>query len=435
MESPETQRDVKDNLPQPPLQATAKRQRCLQFLFTLLFIGGCMGIWRIFTPESPQVAANIQMPPKKVKVSPVELGNIEDTSELMGRIESRRSVILQARIQGQVTRILIKSGDRVKQGQAMIQVDSREQQASLNSVSASADAALSQLANSQATLKSLQADSLSNIADVKFNEQEYQRYADLAEEGAVSQQTKDIYANRLANAKAKLGAIEARIQAQQAAVSQAKKALQQTKANIQEQKVQLQYYRITAPFRGIVGDILVKEGDFVNTTSPLANITQNKALEVEIYVPIEKQRKLRRGIPLEIMDAQGRLMAKTKVYFIAQNASNETQSILIKALLSNSQNNLRTDQRVRARLIWSQHPGVLVPTFAVSRIAGENFVYVAETGKSDNGTTGVNVKQKRVKLGNITGNSYQILSGLEPGDKIVVSGIMNLRDGDRILPE
>ena len=133
---------------------------------------------------------------------------------------------------------------------------------------------------------------------------------------------------------------------------------------------------------------------------------------------------------------EGRSIFKSfKVYFIAQNASNETQSILIKALLSNSQNNLRTDQRVRARLIWSQHPGVLVPTFAVSRIAGENFVYVAETGKSDNGTTGVNVKQKRVKLGNITGNSYQILSGLEPGDKIVVSGIMNLRDGDRILPE
>ena len=167
----------------------------------------------------------------------------------------------------------------------------------------------------------------------------------------------------------------------------------------------------------------------------LASITQNRALEVEISVPIEKQRELRRGIPVEIMDSQGRLMAKSKVSFIAPNASNDTQSILVKALLRNSHNKLRTDQRVRARVIWSQRPGVLVPTFAVSRIAGENFVYVVETDNSAKGGTGVIAKQKRVKLGNITDNSYQVLSGLEPGDKIVVSGIMNLRDGDRILPE
>ncbi len=433
MESPETQHDTEDNLTRKSLHLPGKQPWLWLFLALLALMGGGMGIWRFLNPTTSEAAAQTQMPPKKVKLSPVQVGKIEDSSEFIGTLESRRSVTLQPRIQGQVTKIFVKSGDNVKQGEAIIQVDSREQQASVNSVSAAADGAQSQLENAKATLSSLKADRLSNIADVRLNEREYQRSTKLEAEGAISRQTKDQDANKLANARAKLGAIEAKIKAQQAAVSQAEKTLKQSQANIQEQKVQLQYYRITAPFTGIVGDIPVKEGDFVNSSSPLASITQNRPLEVKISVPIEKQRELRKGMPVEILDAGGRILASSRVSFIAPNASNNTQSILIKALLNNSQDRLRADQLVRARVIWNQRPGVLVPTFAISRIAGETFVYVAQTKVSTQGNTEVIATQKRVKLGSITGNNYQVLSGLQAGDKIVVSGILNLKNGDRIL--
>ncbi|MDJ0676498.1 MAG: efflux RND transporter periplasmic adaptor subunit [Calothrix sp. MO_167.B42] len=433
MESPEIQHDSEDNLPRKSLQLPRKQPRLWLFLALLMLTGGGVGIWHFLNPATSEAPAQAQMPPKKVKLSQVQVGKISDSSEFIGTLESRRSVTLQPRIQGQVTKIFVKSGDIVKQGEAIIQVDSREQQASVNSVRAAADGARSQLENAKATLSSLEADRLSNIADVRLNEREYQRSTTLEAEGAISRQTKDQDANKLATARASLRAIEARIKAQKATVSQAEKTLKQSQANIQEQKVQLQYYRITAPFTGIVGDIPVKEGDFVNTSSPLASITQNRPLEVEISVPIEKQRELRKGIPVEILDTGGQVLASSRVSFIAPSASNNTQTILVKALLNNSQGRLRADQLVRARVIWNQRPGVLVPTFAVSRIAGENFVYVAQTKESPQGNTETIATQKQVKLGSITGNNYQVLSGLEPGDKIVVSGILNLRNGDRIL--
>jgi multidrug efflux pump subunit AcrA (membrane-fusion protein) len=70
-------------------------------------------------------------------------------------------------------------------------------------------------------------------------------------------------------------------------------------------------------------------------------------------------------------------------------------------------------------------PGLLIPTAAVSRMAGQNFVFVAET---DEQSKALVARQKPVKLGKIQGNSYQVLQGLKPGEKLVVSGIQNLSD-------
>lgn len=123
---------------------------------------------------------------------------------------------------------------------------------------------------------------------MRLNQQEYDRYASLADQGAVSRQTKNQYANRLATARANLNAIESRIQAQKASIAQAQKSVQQAQANTDEQQVQLQFYRITAPFEGTVGNIPVKIGDFVNSSTPLLTITQNRPLEVNISVPLER---------------------------------------------------------------------------------------------------------------------------------------------------
>lgn len=76
-------------------------------------------------------------------------------------------------------------------------------------------------------------------------------------------------------------------------------------------------------------------------------------------------------MPVEIMNTQGQTLGTSRVFFIAPNASNETQSILVKALYNNSNGQLRADQLVRARVIWNQRTGVLIPITAVTRIAGK----------------------------------------------------------------
>jgi RND family efflux transporter MFP subunit len=433
MTLPEPQIDVKEI---PPSFPKSRRWPRL-LLATLLLIGGGSGIvWKLLTPEKPNPAvANAAPPGVKVKLSSVQTGTVEDSTEYIASLESRRSVNLQPRIQGQVSQIFVKSGDLVSADTAILQIDSRQQQAAVSSLSAAGQGSQAQLGNVRATLKSLQAERLANIADVRLNQQDYNRYSELAAQGAVSRQTQDLYANKLATAKAQLGAIDSRIQAQIATISQVEKSLQQADANIRQQQVQLQYYKITAPFAGTVGDIPVKVGDFVNTSTPLATITQNQPLEVKIPVPLEKGPQLRQGLPVELINAQGQIIANTSVFFISPNITNNSQSILVKALYDNANGLLRANQLIRAKVIWNQRSGVVIPTTAISRIAGETFVFVAKTEKSPQGVSQLIAKQKQVKLGNIKGNDYQVIEGLQRDEKLIISGIQNLRDGLPIIPE
>ncbi|AFZ27546.1 RND family efflux transporter, MFP subunit [Cylindrospermum stagnale PCC 7417] len=436
MTSPEPHTDFGNDLPQPLFEPPPQSRRWLWLLLAaLLLVGGGAGIaWRLLTPSN-SAAVNAQPPGVRVKLSTVETGTIEDSSEFIAKLESRRSVELKPRIEGQVSQIFVRSGDTVGLGSAIIQIDSRQQQAAVSGINAAGQAAVAQLENARATLKSLQADRLSNVADVQLNQQDYKRYSDLADQGAVSRQTKDQYANRLATARANLGAIDAKIQAQKATISQVERSLQQADANSREQQVQLQYYKITAPFSGTVADIPVKVGDFVNNATKLATVTQNRPLEVNISVPLERGPQLRKGLPVEVINAQGKRLGTSEVSFISPNVADGTQSILLKALYNNSQGELRADQLVKARVIWSQRSGALIPTTAVSRIAGETFAYVTQTEKSPQGVSQLVARQKRVKLGGITGNNYQVIEGLQPDEKIIVSGLLNLRDGVPIVPE
>ncbi|MBD2663316.1 efflux transporter, RND family, MFP subunit [Richelia sinica FACHB-800] len=443
MTSPEPQTDFnEDNLPpenlQPELVPPSSSKRWLRLSLAVLLIigGGTAVIWKLLSAQTSNPGtANAQPPAVKVKLSTVETGTIEDSSEYIASLESRRSVNLQPRVQGQVTQIFVRSGDTVASGAAIMQIDARQQQAAVSSLYAAGQATQAQLENARATLKSLEAERLAKVADVQLNQQDYDRYTNLAGEGAVSRQTKDIYANKLATAKAELRAIDARIQAQQATISQNQKSLEQADANIRQQQVQLQYYKITAPFTGTVGDIPVKVGDFVNNGTLLATLTQNRPLDVKIPVPLERGPQLRTGLPVQLINAQGQILGNSSIFFISPNITNNSQSILTKAIYNNSSGQLRADQLIRAKIIWNQRQGVIVPTTAVSRVAGETFVFVAKNEKSPQGNSQLVAHQKRVKLGSISGNNYQVLTGLQPDEKLIVSGILNLRDGLPIVAE
>lgn len=434
---PETAIVDNENQPEKSPEPPRKKRWWLWLLLSvLLLVGGGVLVWRMMVTQEQKPAGQNAQPPKvPVKLATVESGIIEDRDQYVARLESRNSVNLQPQVQGRITKIFVNSGDNVQQGNALMQIDSREQQAAVNSVDAAAQAARSQLENAIATLKSLQAERLSNVADVNLNQQEYERYSSLAAQGAVSQQIRQQYQNRLATAKARLNAIDAQIQAQEASVNQAEKALQQQKANTTQQQVQLQYYTVSAPIAGQVGALIVKEGDVVNTNTQLTTITQNNPLQIEISIPQERAAELRKGMPVELVDNQGKILGRSQIFFISPNVNQNTQSILVKATFDNSNNQLRASEYVNARVIWQRRPGVLIPATSVVRLAGETFVYVAKKPDSSPDRPEYIAKQRRVKLGDIRGNNYQVLEGLRAGERIIISGILNLRDGVPIMPD
>ncbi len=406
------------------------RKKWLGILAALLLLGsGGLLAWRWgFQPSAQQAA---QPPGIPVKVAIVESGTISQSSDYVASIQSRKSVTIQPQINGRVEQIFVQPGTFVRAGTPIVQINPAEQQAAVSSSSAAANSNRSAIENERATLASLQAERQSNLSSLSFNQQQYNRYLSLYKQGAVTRQQLDENTDRLRAAQASLAQIDARIKAQQAAISQAQQTLAESLADVKEQQVQLQYYRITAPFSGTVGNIPVKVGDQVTPATNLANLTENQNLEVNISIPIERAPDLQIGMPVELLNAENEVVGRSRISFISPSVNNETQSVLVKSLYENSTGQLRADQFSRARVIWDRQPGVLVPTTAISRVAGQDFVFIAETNEKSS----MVARQKPVKLGEIQGNNYQVIEGLEAGEKIVTSGIQKLSNGALIVPE
>jgi multidrug efflux pump subunit AcrA (membrane-fusion protein) len=189
----------------------------------------------------------------------------------------------------------------------------------------------------------------------------------------------------------------------------------------------------------------------VERADQLTTLTRNDSLELNISVPIEEAKKLRLGLPVQMLNAQGLPTARGKLSFISPNASSDSQTVLVKANFGNSRSQLVNRQTVQTKVIWNERPGILIPVTAISRLGGETFVFVAQAPTEKKaeapaekkaeaptekkaGAPSLVAQQKPVKLGAIEGNNYQVIEGLKAGEKIVVSGILNLTNGAPITP-
>jgi RND family efflux transporter MFP subunit len=177
-------------------------------------------------------------------------------------------------------------------------------------------------------------------------------------------------------------------------------------------------------------------GDFINAGQTITTIIQNQELFLRLQVPTTRANQLRTGLPVELLDPDtSTTLATGSISFIAPEVDGNVQSILVKARFPNETGNLRDGQFVRARVIWNTTTALLVPTVAVSRVAGQSFVFVATAQPAENGQARSVASQRPVQLGPIQDNSYQVLSGLQVGDEVVVTNILKLQDGVPIMPE
>lgn len=329
-----------------------------------------------------QAAGDEAMPPIAVKTAVIEPVPISNSSEYLATLKSRHSTVLNPQVEGQITNIFVKSGERVKPGTALMQIDPIKQ---------------------QATVGSQEAARAGQEANVRLAQIQWERSQKLFDAGVISKQEYDQAKTALETAQHQLKSLE---------------------SQVQEQQAELHYYRVIAPTDGIVGDIPVRVGDRVTTTTLLTTVDQPGPLEIYISVPVERSKDLKMGQKVQILDTQGNPLADSQIEFISAEVDSSTQSVLAKATVKNSADTLRTSQFARARIIWGVHDGPVIPVLAVQRINGQYFAFVVDgTGKSQV------AHQKIIRLGEMTGNNYAVLDGLKPGDHVVVEGAQNLVDG------
>jgi RND family efflux transporter MFP subunit len=328
------------------------------------------------------------MPPTPVKIVDVRPMPLEDASEYVATLKSLRSTAIKPQIDGQITQIFVKSGDRVAQGARLMQIDPRRQQAAVSSQ---------------------EAERAAREANVAYAQQQQQRATELFAAGAISRQELEQAETALRTAQASLEALQ---------------------AQVQQQQVQLRYYTITAPTAGIVGDVPARVGMQVSASTVLTTIEQNDSLEVYVSVPVERSGDLKIGLPLHVISSDGReMLASTTVTFISPSVDEATQSILVKGTVRNPDGTLRSSQFVRARIVWRTTESLVVPVTSVARISGQYFVFVAEDMEGK-----LVAHQRGIKVGPIVGDTYPVLDGLKAGDKVVVSGSQKLQEGAPIAP-
>ncbi len=400
--------------------------------------------------------SGMEAQPTPVQLTNPRTATVSDTSDYAASLDSREAVMLQPRVSGQVSSILVQPGDRVTAGQVLLQIDAAEQRAQVASRVAAVETARAEVvtaqaevASSQEMLRSLEARREAARSDVLLNRREYERFQTLFEEGAAARQALDQRLNAIQNAEANLSQVEAEMQAQRAAIARAeaqvernRRALEQAQASVTEGQAQLQYFTITAPFAGVVGDIPAKVGDGVSNTTPLLAITQSQELEVKIAVPLERANALRVGLPVQLLDSDNQVLQSGKISFVDPNVDSGTQSIQARATFGNAAD-LRPDQFVRARIVWSTRPGVLVPTSAISRLGGRNFIFAAEPfqasgceepaapdfgGPVDVEPDQLVAVQKPIQLGKIVGDDQEVLEGIGERDRIIPTGILQLQN-------
>lgn len=327
------------------------------------------------------------MPPTDVQTITLAAKPVPRTSEFVATVRSLRSTTIQPQVEGFVRRIFVRSGDRVRAGAPLVQIDPEKQQASVT------------------TFESTR---VAREADVAFSKQQLDRMQKLHEAGAVSRAELEQAETAHKTALAQLNAIQ---------------------SQIRESQVELQYYRVTAPTAGIVGDIAVREGDRVTTATQITTVDAGEGLEAYISVPLERATDLRTGLAVELLDSDGKVIASNPITFVAPRAEDETQSVLVKAMLRSVPSTIRVMQYVRARIIWSNEPAIAVPVVAVNRISGQYFVFVAEQGQQ-----GFVARQKPVRVGEVVGEDYVIQAGLKPGERVIVSNIQKIGDGAPVKP-
>ena len=361
-------------------------QRPTSWFILSLSVSACSSGGQATSGSGGEGAAGA-FPPVEVKTITLEASPVRRSTAYLATIQSLGSTTVQPQIEGLIRQIFVRAGAQVSAGQAIVQIDPDRQEATVNAT---------------------ESQRLAREADLELATQQLERARRLHEAGAVSRADLDAAETAYKTATAQLAVV---------------------KSQIREGQLELQYYRVTAPTRGIVGDIPVRVGDRVTPETIITTIDQPEGLELNVHVPLERAKDLKPGLTVELLDSGGSVIAAHPISFIAPRADDATQSVLVKARLPRMPPGLRVMQSVRARVVWSVDSGFVVPVLSVNRVAGQYFVYVAQSSEG-----GFVARQKPVVLGDVVDDTYVVREGLQAGERVIVSNLQKIGDGAPVKP-
>jgi multidrug efflux system membrane fusion protein len=379
----------------PPTKPRSGGRVVLASLLVLLVVAGIVW-WTRHQPVPEQQSGGRRgagSAPMSIVPETVGKGDIGVNLNALGTVTSLATVTIRTQISGYLTKVVFKEGDEVKKGDLLAEIDPRPYEAALAQQRG-------QLARDEATLKGAQVD--------------LARYQGLAAQNAVPHQTLD---TQIALVATDQGTVEA------------------DRGLVKAAEVNLAYTKIVSPLDGRVGLRQVDQGNYVTPgdTNGLVVITQLKPISVLFTIPEDNlqaiSKRLQNGasLPTTALNRSGTttLATGTLTTFDSQ-IDPTTGTIKLRAEFPNENEQLYPNQFVNIRLLLDTHKDVVtMSTSGIQRGVPGTFVYLVQ----DDSTVTV----RPVKLGITDGDRVEVLSGVQPGDRIVIDGADKLREGAKVI--
>ncbi len=312
-------------------------------------------------PSKKQEVSATEAPPVNVTIMTVVAEpQLDDTFDLPAVIEPNRVITISAEVSGRIESIPLEKGSAVQAGVLLIQLN--------------ADL--------------IQPEYEIAKAQVERDKIEFDRMANLVKDNATAQIDLDNATTQLAISKARL----------------------------EEVRVRLDRTHILAPTDGVLNDLLVEEGEYVDPGVPVAEVVETDTVKVVVEVPERDTAFLDIGSKAEIFtEAKGRKMSlEGELTFINELADPQTRSTQMEIALNNDERLLRCGQIVLVRLKRrTLKDAIMIPLLAVIPMEDSKAVYVVNSTQA---------QRREVELGIIRGDRVQVTSGLEPGDKLIIAG-------------
>jgi multidrug efflux system membrane fusion protein len=372
-----------------------KPTRLLTALIAVLVIaGGVMGLLHTYGNAAARTrsAANERVErPVTVVVAQAARRDVPIDLDGIGSVVAYKTVTVRAQVDGRLDSVLFREGQPVRKGEVLAQIDPRPFQIQLRQAQAA-------LARDQALLTA--------------GERNLERYTKLTEQKFAAQQQLDD---------------------QRGLIGQYGGAVLADQAQIESAKLNLSYARIVSPIDGVTGVRLIDPGNFVRAADAagIVVVTQLDPISALFTLPQddlpEVAQALRGGAELAVdaYDRAGtRLLASGKLLVIDNQINQTTATIRLKAAFPNPEHLLWPNQFVKVRLhVSTRKDALVVPTSAVQRGPQGTFVYVVN---------GDRVAARPIELELALGDVAVVRRGLESGERVVVEGQNQLREGARV---
>lgn len=408
------------------------RLRAGSILFLGLFVAGC-------GREEASNAAPVVKKSPLVSVEPVTAGEMSRIIELTAEVAPLESIQVSSTVEGPICYFPWREGDQVEAGQKLVEIDREVYRAEVNAAEAALAVAQAKLDDLNAGTRPEEVDKARESVREAEQSAEYERsdagrIAQLVETGALAGEEREKARVKLTAAEAKLQAARRQLDMLEAGFTRTVIAVQdavvkESAAKLELARAKLQETILAAPFVGTVTKVYVRQGDMAAIKAPLLEMADLSSLVVRCAVPEVNSAEVRAGMKAQVtLDAAPGEVFQGEVARVYPELDPRMRTRTIELSLQDN-GKMAPGMFGRARILLETVPdAVSVPVQAViSTPAGQQVAFVAVEGKA---------LQRKVETGLEAGGRVQIISGLKPGEQVIVSGQEKLKDGAEVrLPQ